>query len=122
MSEAITRIAWLLLLLIHVKPASAAISPTALRLMYGLESGGPMAVLMTHRAVLFIAICALCALAVFSPAARQGASLAVGISMAGFLIVYAGAGAPVGALRTIAAVDAAGLIPLGWVALSAWRP
>jgi hypothetical protein len=39
----------------------------------------------------------------------------------GFLILYLRAGVPAGPLRTIAVVDAAALIPLLFVAASAWR-
>ena len=41
--------------------------------------------------------------------------------MVGFLIVYVRAGLPDGSLRTIALVDAVGLVPLALVAYAAWR-
>jgi hypothetical protein len=44
----------------------------------------------------------------------------VGISVIGFLLVYAAAGAPEGPLRTIAVVDALALIPLAIVGWKAW--
>jgi hypothetical protein len=42
--------------------------------------------------------------------------------MLSFLLLYTRAGLPAGAMRTIALVDAAGLVPLAFVAVMAFRP
>lgn len=60
------------------------------------------------------------AFAAFAPEAGKAASLVVGISVISFLIVYVGAGAPEGALRTIALVDAGALPLLALVLWNAW--
>jgi hypothetical protein len=59
--------------------------------------------------------------AAFVPEARKVATLLVGISVVGFLLVYSMAGAPDGPLRTIAVVDAFALLPLALVSWRAWR-
>lgn len=77
--------------------------------------------LLAHRGALFLAIVAACVYAAFDPPARRALSLVIAISVVGFLILYLRAGMPAGPLRTIALVDAAALIPLLFVAASAWR-
>jgi hypothetical protein len=73
---------------------------------------------LQHRAILFAALASVCVLAAFVPGARGAAALAAGISMIGFLIVYAAAGFPEGAMRTIAIADGIGVPVLVFVV---WR-
>lgn len=74
-----------------------------------------------HRGALFLALVVAAAVAAFNPAARPVGVAVMAISVVGFLAVYARAGMPTGALRTIALVDLAALVPLAFVALHAWR-
>lgn len=115
MTDLITQIAWAVLALIHFPPALAVIRPGLVRTLYGVDYAGETGLLLVHRAWLFAAIFALCILAVFSPASRLAAILACTISMLGFLLLYARAGRPDGALRKIAIADLAGLPALAWV-------
>jgi hypothetical protein len=119
--EILVKAAWGLLALIHLRPASIAFAPATLRRLYGVEPAGDLGVLLVHRGALFLAILALCLYALVEPEARRAASLAVSISVIGFLLVHARAGFPQGALRTIALVDAVGLLPLALVIAAAWR-
>lgn len=112
-------LAWLALVLVHTPPALATFSSRLRQRMYGVEDGGTLGVILTHRGVLFLAIAALCAYAAFAPDARRAASLAAAISVVGFLIIYVTSGAPE-RLRSIALTDAVAVIPLIAVSYDAW--
>jgi hypothetical protein len=118
--ELLVKIAWGLLALIHAAPAAVLVSPGTLARLYGAEPGGDVGVLLTHRGALFLALVVLCLYALFDPAVRRAAGLAVGISVVAFLVVYARAGFPPGPLRTIAIADLLALLPLAVALLSAW--
>ena len=120
MTEALTRTAWIALAVIHVSPAAVLVAPGLVRHLYAVEPTGPAGVLIVHRGALFLAIVALALWASLDPAVRRAASVAVAISVIGFLFVYARAGLADGALRTIAIADAAALLPLAWVGWKAW--
>lgn len=120
--EIVVRIAWALLALIHTAPASVLFSPAALRRLYGVEPDGDVGVLLTHRGAMFLALVALCLIALVAPNARRAAGIAVAISVVGFLAVYLRAGNAPGALRTIARVDLVALAPLAVVLVDAWFP
>lgn len=121
--EAVTKIAWIVLALIHAAPAMAGLRPGLIRTLYGTAASGDLSVLLAHRGVLFLAVLAACLYAAFESTARPTASLVAAISVVGFLAHYALAGLPGGPLRTVALVDAAALLPLAWVLLTAWiRP
>jgi hypothetical protein len=113
--------AWIALALVHLAPAAVLARPDLLRSLYGVDAGGDLGVLLTHRGALFLGIVMVCAYAAFEPNARRAASLVVGISVASFLVLYCLAGMPAGSLRLIAWVDAAALPALGFVAWQAWR-
>jgi hypothetical protein len=119
--ELVTKVSWALLALIHASPAAVLFAPKLLRDLYGIEADGALGVLLVHRGALFLAIIAACVFALFDASSRRAASVVVTISVVGFLVVYARAGLPPGALRTIAIVDVVALLPLGWVLLAAWR-
>jgi hypothetical protein len=112
---------WLILALIHAIPAAVLVRPGLLQTLYGVADGGDLAILLVHRGALFLAIAILCAYAAWEPDARRAASLAVGISVIGFLVIYAAAGAPAGSLRMIAIADLIALVPLAITGYSAWR-
>lgn len=118
--ENLVRIAWSLLALIHAPPAVAFAAPNALRRLYGIAPEGDIGALMSHRGALFLALVALCALAVVDPSSRRAASLAVAISVVSFLVVYARHGLPPGPLRAVAGADAVALLPLVVVLVEAW--
>lgn len=120
--EMFVKAAWGLLALIHFSPAAALVAPGALGRLYGIAPDGDLAVLLTHRSALFLALLVLCLFALVDPSARRAASLAVAVSVVGFLAVYARAGFPTGPLRTIALADAVALAPLALVLVAAWRP
>ena len=113
--------AWALLALVHLSPAAAAFSPGLVSRLYGVAPEGDLGVLLAHRGVLVLAILAACLCAILDPSARRALSLVVAISVIGFLILYVRAGAPVGPLRAISIIDAIALVPLFFVAVSAWR-
>ena len=114
-------IGWVVLAGIHVAPAAVLVAPGLGARLYGAVPDATVALLLQHRAVLFLAVLAVALLAAASPGARRAASLLVGISVVGFLWVYLAHGAPEGPLRRVAIVDALALLPLGLVTLAAWR-
>ncbi|MFO0629524.1 MAG: hypothetical protein U0325_28370 [Polyangiales bacterium] len=118
--EGIVRLSWALLALLHLAPASVVVAPRMTARLYGVAPDGDVGVLLIHRGALFLAVVALCGLALVEPTARRAASLAVALSVVGFLGVYARAGMPPGALRAIARADLAGLAPLAVVVVDAW--
>jgi hypothetical protein len=117
----LTKAAWIAIVLVHLAPASALVVPGALERLYGVSPRGEVGVLLTHRAALFLALIVLSAFAIVDPGARRAASVAVSISVVTFLALYARAGFPAGALRSIAVVDAIALAPLAVVLVTAWR-
>ena len=112
-------LAWLALMLVHTPPALATFSAKLRQRMYGVEEGGPLGVILTHRGVLFLAVAAVCVLAAFVPGARIAAGLVVSISVLGFLVTYLLSGSPK-QLRTIALMDAIALAPLALVLIDVW--
>lgn len=118
--EIVTKAAWALLALVHASPAAVLFAPDLVRRLYGVEAQGNLGVLLTHRGALFLAILIACLFAVLDPAVRRALGVLVAVSVIGFLIVYARAGFPAGALRTIAIVDGVALVPLAFVLWAAW--
>lgn len=114
-------ISWLALIAIHVTPAAVLFAPSLVAQLYGVSPNAAAGVLIVHRGSMFLAIVAVAALAIIRPDSRRAASLVVAISMLGYLIVYARAGFPAGALRTEALVDAVGVIPLAFATWHGWR-
>ena len=117
-----TKIAWLALAGVHVAPAAVLVRPSLTMRLYGVAPADDVGVLVVHRGALFLGIVVLAAWAAFDPAARRAASVATAIGVVGFLLVYARAGLPAGALRTIAVADLVALAPLGIVLRDAWWP
>ncbi len=120
--ESITRAAWFGLAAIHATPSLVLFMPSMIERLYGVPSSGSVGMLLTHRGALFLGVFALALLAAFDENSRRAGVLVVGISMIGFLIVYANAGSPTGALRTISLTDLAGLPLLALVTWEALRP
>jgi hypothetical protein len=120
--EIMTKAAWAGLALIHASPAATVFAPSLIKRLYGVDGTGDLGVLLLHRGALFLAVVAACLFGMFDPASRRAVSAVVAISVVCFLLTYLRAGSPPGALRTIALVDLAGLVPLGWVLFTAWRP
>lgn len=119
--EVIIRIAWGLLVLLHVMPATVAFAPGLVEKLYGVSPTDDTGLLLVHRGALFLAVCVAALFAIFDAQSRRVASVVVAISMIGFLLVYLRAGLPAGELRKIAMADAVGLLPLLWVSVQAWR-
>jgi hypothetical protein len=111
------RICWAVLVFIHITPASMLFRPAAIGKLYGIDSVGPIAALLHHRAALFVIVVIACIWAMVDPGARRLAVIIVATSMLAFLAVYWHAGSPV-ALKSIAMADMAGLPFLAFVA---WR-
>jgi hypothetical protein len=114
----ITKICWAILLAIHTMPALALFRHTLISKMYRVNADSPLFLLFHHRAALFLVICVICLWSIFRPEMRPLATVAVGISMVSFVLVWLLAGAP-SALRSIAVVDIIGLpflIFAGWQA------
>ena len=120
--EIATKIAWLLLALVHVSPAAALFRPSLVQTLYGASPEGPTGLLLTHRGATFLAIVVAAVWAAFDPSVRRLTTVVVAIAVLGYLFLYARAGMPEGPLRTIAAADALALAPLVLVVWSAWRP
>ncbi len=114
------RISWAILALIHLLPALALFRPSLLTTLYAVDPQSPAYLLIWHRAALFAMALVICIWASFRPEVRQMASVAIAISMIGFLALYLLNGAPP-ALRVIAIADLIGLPFLFFVAWSAWR-
>ncbi len=119
--EAITKIAWGLLVLLHVMPAAVVFMPGLVEKLYGASPAGDIGLLLVHRSALFLAVCVAALYAIFDSQSRRIATLIVGISVVSFLLIYLRAGLPAGELRKIAIPDAIGLVPLLWVSVQAWR-
>src|SRR5687767_7669066 len=119
--ERLVVICWLILAAVHASPAAILFKPDLTLSLYGVPPTGPTGLLIVHRGALFLAVLVVALFAAFSPDARKAATLVVGVSLIGFLAIYAMAGAPQGPLRTIAVVDAVALLPLAYVTWGAWR-
>lgn len=115
------RLSWLLLAAFHVMPALALFRPAMLTRLYRLPGDSPLFLLMHHRAALFAAVFLLAVWAAFDPGVRRAASLVTGLSMIGFVVLWARAGMP-DALRTIALVDLVGLPILLYAVWRAFAP
>lgn len=111
------RLAWLALAAIHLLPAFGLISSAVRLRLYGVEPTGTMAILLSHRALIFAAIVLVSLTAAAVQAVRPGAAFAVSVSVVSFLIAYALGGLPAGALRQVALVDCAAvpLLILVWI-------
>ena len=119
--EPVTKLAWLALAAIHAAPAAVLVAPSLARRLYGVAPADGAGVLIVHRGALFLALVVLSVWAALDPALRRAAGTALAISVVGFLLVYARAGAPAGPLRPVALADIAALAPLAWVLSRAWR-
>ena len=116
----IERICWTILALIHAMPALAAFRPALISRLYGVDPGADVFTLLHHRAALFVAVVVICVWAALRPKVRQLASVAVGISIVSFVLIWWLSGMSP-ALRTIAVVDLIGLPILCYVAWQAFR-
>lgn len=112
-------ILWVLLALLHIGPAAALFAPRMLTTLYGVAASSDNYALLQHRAALFLVIVVIAFWAAFDPSVRRLSSVAVGISMVGFLFVYWTAGAPP-SLRSIAIADVVGLPVLALASYLAW--
>ena len=112
-------LAWFALVLVHVMPAAAAFSPRLRQRMYGVAEDATLAVILSHRGVLFLAVAGACLYAAFEPASRQLAAIVAAISVLGFLLIYALSGMPK-RLRSIALIDLIAVAPLAWASADAW--
>lgn len=112
--------AWLLVALIHTPPALAAFSPRLRARLYGVEETPTLGAILAHRGVLFLAVALACVFAAFNAESRQLATIVAGVSVFGFLAVYAMAKFP-NALRSIALMDVVAAVALVFAALDAWR-
>lgn len=111
-------ICWVVLGLVHLLPALALLRPSMIGSLYGVEAGSGAALLLQHRAALFLGVLIVCIWAALRPEVRQLASVAVAVSMVSFLWLYVAAGQP-SSLRQIAIVDLAALpflLGAGWFA------
>lgn len=118
--ELAIKLSWAIVAIIHVVPAAVLFAPSLVGRLYAVEADGDVGLLLVHRGALFLAIVAVCAYAIFVPEGRRAASIVAGISILGFLAIYAGAGLPGGSLRTIAIGDLVALPPLVFVLWAAW--
>lgn len=115
--ETVERLAWLVLALIHVMPAAAAFRRGGIGRLYGVEAGGALSLLLEHRSLLFAAVMVLCLWSALDAQVRPAAAAATGISVLGYLFLFARHGRPAGPMRTIAKVDLLALPLLGYVGL-----
>lgn len=116
----IEKICWALIAMIHAMPALAFFRPALISKMYGIEAGTDSFTLMHHRAGLFVVIFVICLWALVRPEVRPLASVAVGISMGSFVLIWLLAGAAP-ALRGIAVADMIGLLILMYAGFQAFR-
>jgi hypothetical protein len=120
--EMATKVAWLLLALVHASPAAVLFRPSLVQKLYGIAPEGPAGLLLTHRGATFLAIVVAAVWAAFDPSVRRLCTVAIAIAVLSYLILYIRAGFPQGPLRTIAAADTFALAPLLFATWSAWRP
>ena len=118
--EALAKISWLSLALVHLSPSLVLFYPALSQRLYSVPDSGDVGILLTHRGALFLAIIVACLMAAFDPALRRAMLCLVAISVIAFLSLYAQAGFPDGNLRTIALADSAALLPLAYVTWHAW--
>lgn len=113
----IAAIAWVGLAMIHSLPAVGLVSPSVRQGLYGIEPPGSFAILLAHRAAIFVAIVVASLIAAVHGPSRAAVAIAVSISVVGFLIVYVAGGAPAGALRKVALADcvALPLLAIVWI-------
>ena len=111
---------WAILALTPLIPALALVRPSLLETLYAIDPYSPAYVLVWHRAAMFAMAVVICVWAIFRADVRPLASIAMAISMLGFLGLFVLNGSPP-SLRMIALFDLAGLPVLGFVAWSAWR-
>lgn len=116
------KVGWLGIAFVHLMPALVLFAPSMTERLYELPPDGDLGVLIVHRGALFLGIVVAALFATFDPSSRRVASVIAAISILGFLIVYARAGFPAGALRSIATVDLIAVAPLVFVVMQAWRP
>ncbi len=112
----IDKVCWALLALIHLMPSLALFKPALIEKMYGVAPGTDSFTLMHHRAAMFLVIIGICIWALVRPDVRQLATVAVGISMGSFLLIWWMAGGSP-ALKSIAVADMLGmpiLLVAGW--------
>ena len=117
----VINVCWVALAALHVMPSISAFAPTLIARLYGVDPGGDVALLLRHRAALFLGVIVSCGWALLDPHSRRLASALVAVSMGSFLLLYLGAGRREGALEVIARWDLIGLLPLLVVLYAAWR-
>jgi hypothetical protein len=105
----LTRFAWAALAVIHLLPALGLVSSTLRLRLYGMDPGGDLAILLSHRAVIFVAIVMASLVAATFDTVRPATAYFVSVSVVGFLFVYALGGMPAGPLRQVALVDCVAL-------------
>jgi hypothetical protein len=105
----LTRFAWIALAAIHLVPALGLVSSTLRQRIYGIDPGGDLAILLSHRAVIVAAIVTASLAAATFDTVRPATAYIVSASVIGFLFVYALGGMPAGPLRQVALVDCAAL-------------
>jgi len=109
------------LILVHVVPAMALLSPSLCTRLYGIAADAPLFVVVRHRAAFFVAVVGACgwALVADEVLALKYAAAQTGLSMVTFLVLYVRHGAPT-ALRTVAIADVVALVPLAVVVIAAF--
>ncbi len=118
--ELTVRVCWLLLAAVHLLPALVGFSPGLGAKLYGLTATGDLAVVLTHRGLLFLAVLLACLGAAVDPASRRLASVVVTVSVVGFLVTWARGATRGGPLKRVALVDLLALPPLGIAVFAAW--
>ncbi len=113
-------IGWGVLAALHAPPAVALLRPGLLETLYGVQAGSIAFLLLHHRAALFGVVVLVALHAAARPAARLMATLALGLSMASFVMIWALGGMPA-ELRVIAVADLLGLPLLAWLGWWAFR-
>jgi len=119
--EALAKISWFALALVHLVPSLVLFHPALTERLYSVPASGDVGILLTHRGALFLAVIVACLFAAFDPALRRAMACIVAISVISFLLLYVQAGLPEGNLRTIALTDGAALFPLAYVTWHAWQ-
>ena len=112
MLEHLTKLALLVVAVIHLLPAVGVQSGSRLVALYAIEVADPnLLILMRHRAVLFAALGGLCLAAIFLPHLRTAALVCASVSVLAFLVLAHGE--PVNeALRRVVVADYVALAAL----------
>jgi hypothetical protein len=119
-SDAAVNACWVLLALVHAIPSAVLFSPALAEKLYSVAPDSDMALLLRHRGALFVCLVGVAMWALVDVKSRNLATVLLCMRVVSFLVLYLAAGAPAGALRTVATVDSVALLLIAVTAADAF--